>query len=118
MASTMSRLVAASSRTFTRSSWVPPTRLKRPAHVRNFVEKNRAAVGFFDPPEFLFKRARERAFFVAKEFAFEQRLRNRGAIDAHVVGFGAAAQRVQRPRHQFLAGAAFAQNQDPGVGRG
>src|SRR5437870_9170676 len=38
----------------------------------NFVEKERAAVGEFEPPELVAQRARERAAHVPKEFAFER----------------------------------------------
>ena len=59
--------------------------LKRLAHVGDFVEKNRAAVGLLDAAGFLFDRAGERAFFVAEQFAFQQRLGNGRAVDADVI---------------------------------
>ena len=86
--------------------------LKRLAHVGDFVEKNRAAVGLLHASGFLFQRAGERAFFVAEQFAFEQRFGNGGAIDADVMRLAPQAQAVQRARDQFLARAAFAENQD------
>ena len=122
----MSRLVAAMRRTLTRSSCVPPTRvkvpsfekpqelgLKRLAHVRDFIEKNRAAIGFFNATGLLFHRAGERALFVAKQFAFEQGFGDGGAIDADVTRLAALAQSVQGAGDQFLAGAAFAENEHP-----
>ena len=67
-------------------------------------------------PGFLFDRAGERAFFVAEQFAFEQRFGNRGAVDADVIRVAPLAQTVQRAGDEFLAGAAFAENQNARVG--
>ena len=63
----MSRLVAAIRRTLTRSSSLPPTRVKvpssrkrsslackRPAHIADFIEEDRAAVGLLHPAKLLF----------------------------------------------------------------
>ena len=35
--------------------------LQRPAHVRNFIQENRSAVGLLDPARFLLQRAGERS---------------------------------------------------------
>src|SRR5262249_44551841 len=40
--------------------------LKRPAHVRDFIQENRAAMSFFHAPGFLFQRAGEGSFLVAE----------------------------------------------------
>ena len=64
--------------------------LQRLAHVGDFIEKNRAAVGFLDAAGLLFQRAGERALFVAEQFAFQQRFGNGGAIDADVIGLARA----------------------------
>ena len=85
--------------------------LQRPAHVGDLVQENRAAVGLLHAPGLLLERAGERAFLVAEQFAFEQRFRDRGAVDADVWRPAPLAQAVQRAGDQFLAGAAFAQNQ-------
>ncbi len=90
--------------------------LKRLAHVGDFIEKNRAAIGFLDATEFLFERAGERAFFVAEQFAFQKRFGNRGAVDADVMRLASLAQTVKRARDEFLARAAFAQDQNARVG--
>jgi hypothetical protein len=68
--------------------------------------------------QFLFHRAGERAFFVAEQFALQQRFGDRGAVDADVMFISAAAQAVQCARDQFLAGAAFAEDEHARVGRG
>ena len=92
--------------------------LEGAAHVADFVQEDGAAVGFFDAAEFLADGAGEGAFFVAEEFAFQEVLGDGGAIDADVIVLAAAAQAVERAGDQFLAGAAFAQDQDGGVGGG
>ena len=86
MACTMSRLVAARSRTLTRNFlraadageaavFEKPQQLglERPAHVRDFIEEDGSAIGFFDPSGLLFDGAGKRALFVAEQFAFQQR---------------------------------------------
>ena len=90
--------------------------LKRLAHVGDFIKENRAAVGLLDASGFLPDRAGERAFFVAEQFAFEQRFGNRGAVDAGVIRLAPLAQMVQRAGDELLAGAALAENQNARIG--
>ena len=84
----MSRLVAAMRRTLTRkflraadarerAVFQKPQQLglQRLAHVGDFVEKNRAAIGFFNAAGFLFQRAGERALFVAEQVRFRAAFR-------------------------------------------
>jgi len=54
---------------------------------------------------------------VAEQFTFEQRLRQRGAVDRDERVRDARTQPVQRTRHQFLARPALAQDQDSGLQR-
>ena len=68
-------------------------------------------MGEFEPPLALGHRAGECALFVAKKFAFDQIFRNRGAIDFDKRRIVPGTLTIQRARHQFLAGAAFARNQ-------
>src|SRR5437899_13108375 len=63
------------------------------------------------------RRAGERAFLVAEELRFEQRLGNRSAVDRDKRSIGARAQRVQRAREELLPGAALALEQNRRVGR-
>ncbi len=75
----------------------------------DFVEEERAALSGFDAADAAFVRAGECAFFMAEEFAFEERWREAGAMDRDhrlrrtwtelVNGFG----------YEFFAGAAFAE---------
>jgi hypothetical protein len=92
--------------------------LERAAHVADFVEENGAVVGFLDAAEFLADGAGEGAFFVAEQFAFEEVFRDGGAVDADVIVLAAQAQAVQGAGDQFLARAAFAEDEDGGVGGG
>src|SRR5262249_1105402 len=91
-------------------------RLQRAAHIRNFIEENSAAVRLFNEARLLFDGAGESAFLVAEEFAFQQRFRDCGAIDPDVIDRPPVAQAVKGPGDQFLAGAAFAKDENASVG--
>src|SRR6267154_4518787 len=91
--------------------------LSAQAHVSDFVEKQRAAIGFLEFTDLVFRRAGETAFHVAKQFGLDQLFGNRGAVDLHKQAFASQAGGVQRASHKFLAGTALAINQDAAVGR-
>jgi hypothetical protein len=59
--------------------------LERPAHIRDFIQKNGPAIGFLDPAGPGFYGAREGTFLMAEEFALQQSFGYGGTIDAHVV---------------------------------
>ena len=59
----------------------------------------------------------ERALFVAEEFALQQGVRNRRAIDRHETLGAPRRKFVQRAGEEFLAGATVAQEQNRCVGR-
>ena len=75
---------------------------------RNFIQEDRAAVGHLEAADALRHRAGEGAFFVAEKFAFEQVLRDGGAIDLDQRARGARAPGVDDVGQHFLADAAFA----------
>ena len=77
-------------------------------HVADFIQKNGAMVGLFEPADALRVRAGEGAAFVAEQFAFQQRFGNGGAIDGDERRVGAVAVLVNGAGDQFLAGAGFA----------
>ena len=118
--------VAAIRRTSARKVWFPPTRSKARSSLitrssftcvlaidlADFVQENGAAVGLLEPSDPAFVRAGERAAFVAEQFALEQLRRERRAMHRDEFGFVPAAQIVNRVSDQFLAGAAFAFDQD------
>src|SRR5438128_619716 len=91
--------------------------LERTAHIGNFIQENRATIGFFDPARLLSERAGESASFMAKELAFEQGFRDGGAVDPDIVGLAATAETVEGAGYQLFAGAALAENQNSGVSR-
>jgi len=62
--------------------------------------------------------AGERTFAVPEQFAFDQRFGQSAAVDGDKRLVGPQALLVQSPRHQFLAGSRFAEDQDRGVSRG
>ena len=100
--------------------WLPPTRvISRScstrsrsvcvfrADVADLVEENRAALGNFELAFLAILRAGERALFVSEEFAFQQRLRQSAAVNDDQRMKSSRAGVMNRPRHQFLPGAAF-----------
>ena len=84
----------------------------------DLVEKDRAGVGGLEPPGAVGDRAGERAADVAEEFALQQALGERAAIDADE---GTAASRrklVDRLGDKLLAGAGLAHKQDRRIRHG
>src|SRR5262249_55599955 len=71
-------------------------------------EKYRGAVRQFKTSEFALYRPGKCPFFVPEEFAFDQPGGQSGTIDRNKRLLAARATRMDRPRHQLLAGAGFA----------
>src|SRR5262249_366450 len=86
--------------------------LDRWRQLADFVEEQRAALGGFDVSLALYVRAGERPLLVGEQLAFEQVLRDGVAVDRDERTLVLRAAGVERPRDHFLAGAAFAQDQD------
>ncbi len=74
----------------------------------DLVQEERAALGQLDAPLALDVGAGEGPLLVAEEFALQQVLRDGAAVDRDEGPVFAAAQRVDGPGRQLLAGAAFA----------
>ena len=87
------------------------------AHVADFVEKQRAAIGFLEFARLVGAGAGERPFAMAEQFAFDQVFGNRRAVDFDKHLLAPQALRVDRPRHQLFAGSRFAVNEHPPIGR-
>ena len=87
-------------------------RLRRQAHIADFVEKQRAAVRQLELAGAIGERAGEAPLHVAEQLAFDQLRRNRGTVDRDERTGGARAERVNRARDELLAGAVIAGDQD------
>ncbi len=93
-----------------------PSRLEEPQHLRlccerhvgDLVEEECAAGRGLHLAEPAFVRAGERTALVPEQLAFEQRIRDRGAVDRHEWTASSRRQIVKPARHHFFAGAALA----------
>ena len=81
----------------------------------DFIQQNGAAVGQFKAAFAFVQRAGEGAAFMAEKFAFNQVFRDGGAVDLDERRAGAGAVAIKRAGDQFLAGAAFALDQNGGL---
>ena len=86
-------------------------------HLADFVQKERAAIGQLEASLTPVGGARERALLVPEDLAFEQRLGNGRAVDRDERKRGARTELVDRLRHQFLARARLAADEDRCAGR-
>jgi hypothetical protein len=84
--------------------------LQRQGNFPDLVQKERAAFRRFDAALALGMCARERAFFMSEEFAFQKCFWNRAAVDGHERGFFPAALLMNGPRGHFFARPALPQN--------
>ncbi|MCG3163784.1 MAG: hypothetical protein JMDDDDMK_05235 [Acidobacteria bacterium] len=80
-------------------------------HFADFIQKERAFVGDFKQAFLFGMRAGERAFFVAKQFRFEQVLIDRGAVDGLKPFSRSRAGFVDGAGDALFAGARFAADQ-------
>ena len=90
--------------------------LRGERHVADFIEEERAAVRLLELAGPVLHRARERALHVAEQLALDQLAGNRRAIDLDKRARRATRLPVQRPRHEFLARAVLARDEDARVG--
>jgi hypothetical protein len=100
------RFVAADARDLALLQHAKKLHLDRKRHVADFVEEQSPAVGEFETPFAIPHRARERALFVTEQFAFEEMLGKRGAVESDERTIAAGTEPVDRPRDQFFAGTA------------
>src|SRR3989475_9133630 len=78
-------------------------RLQREAHVRDFVEEQRAAPGLLEPTDLARDGAREGALLVPEQLALEQVLGNGGAVDRDERPRGLRAVMMDGAGHDLLA---------------
>jgi len=76
--------------------------LKTPRRVRDFVEEQRPSVGFFEQSGLIGNSRGERAALVAEQFAFDQIVRQRTAIDRNELSGAAFAVLVYGSRDKLL----------------
>ncbi len=81
--------------------------LRADRHFADLVEKQRAAFGEFKAADATLESSGESSLFVTKDFAFDQRFRNRRAVDGHECTRFSRAVFVNGACDQFLAGTAF-----------
>ena len=112
----MNRLVAAEALEAPLFEHAQQLGLRDDREVADFVEEQRAFVGQLEAAGLAVVRAGERAFFVAEDFRFEQRVRQRRAVDGLEFRGLSAAQLVNHPRDELLAGAGRTENQHGNVG--
>ena len=86
--------------------------------IADFVEKQRPAMGQLESALARGDRARERAARVAEELAFDQRRRQRRAVDDDQRVAAPRPVHVDRAREQLLARAGLSQEQHSAGGRG
>ncbi len=86
--------------------------MQQERHVADFVKEQRAAVALLELADAFLVRAGKGSFFMAKEFAFEQRVRNRRAVHRQERAVAALAVLIDRAGDEFLARPAFAADQD------
>nr|GFC07313.1 hypothetical protein [Tanacetum cinerariifolium] len=91
--------------------------LDRQGQVADFVEKQRAAVGFFEPAGLGGQRAGECALLMTEQLGFHQRFGECTAVHRHERLMTTAAEVVHVTRDQFLARARFANDEDAGIAR-
>ena len=87
-------------------------------HGVDFIQEDGAALGFLEEADLVLNGAGEGAFFMAKEFGLEEVLGEGGAIDGDEGLVLAGGVEMEGAGDQFLAGAAFALDEDGGVGIG
>src|SRR5262249_56238255 len=85
--------------------------LSRQRHVTDLVKEEGTAGALFELADAPLRGAGERALLMAEQLAFQQGLRNGGAVQRHERPMGSGAVLVDRAGSQLLAGAALAGDQ-------
>ena len=88
------------------------------AHVADFVEEQRAAVGLLEAADALLVGAGERALLVSEELGLEEVLLERGAVHLDEVARGAQRVVMDGARDELLAGAGLAADEHGRVALG
>ena len=86
-------------------------------HLADLVEEDRAAVGQFEHAAAGTGRAGERAFLVAEQLAFKERLGKSPTVDRDERSLGSSPFAVDRHRQPFFANTGFAEDEERRVAR-
>src|ERR1700674_909109 len=92
-------------------------RLRAEAHVADFIEEERPAVGLLKFADLVFRRPGKAALNVPEQLGLDQLLGNGRAIDFHERALVTQTSGMQRARHELLAGTTLAVDQHAAVGR-
>ncbi len=84
----------------------------------NLIEKQRASIRSLEEPLLVLDSTRECAFDVAEELGFEERLRNRRAVDRHKGLIAAPSLLMDRTCNNLLARSALSADQYIGLAVG
>ncbi|MCG3778609.1 MAG: hypothetical protein JW388_1330 [Nitrospira sp.] len=84
-------------------------------NLANLIEKQRAALRLFEAADAPFDGAGERALLVAEQLAFQQRRRERSAVNGHHRRTRTRAELVNGFGDEFFSRATFAENEDAGA---
>ncbi len=113
----LDRLVRADPRDLAALQHAQQLDLRGGRHVAYFVQKQRAAVGIFELADAVGRGVGERPANVAEQFAFQNVLAERCAVERYERLVLARTVLMDRLGDEFLAGAGRALNQHAGVGR-
>ncbi len=91
--------------------------LRRRRGLADFVEEERALGRRAEETDLVLDGAGERSLHVTEQFALEQALGKRAAVDREKRPFGARRQLVDVAGDDFLAGSRLALNEHGGIGR-
>ena len=89
--------------------------LKLQWHLADFIQEEGSTIGQFEASRANADGAGERAFLVAKYFAFDQCFGNRRRVHGNERSVRSLAQTMNRACREFLAGAAFAGDERRGI---
>ena len=110
----LDRLVAADALDLAFLNGAQQLRLQVELQIADLVEEERAAVGQLELADLLAHGAGEGALLVAEERALDQLARNGSDVDGDERPVGLLGMAVDHARHQFLAGAALAEDEHRG----
>src|SRR5207237_6661576 len=91
--------------------------LQREVHISDFIEEERAAIGYFELAELASNGTGEASFLMTEELTLEQFVRDRGAVDDLERPVFARTVRVQRARHKLCACTRIAKDADSDINR-